>query len=251
MLTSAGVDADAGAPPAAALPGQPGAPRPVRAADRLGRCRHGAARLRRRAAGQRDAADPGAQRALSAGRRRGRRGAALHRAAPASAASARPSSAGSAGSASAASWSSWSRRWPKASSAAFLDLGETSRIARRHPLHRHARQRHPAAARAAARAGRRGRAPAQPAAARRRRPPRGGRLRHPAAARRHAAAGAAGLHALPLAVRRAVRHRPLQRRQLGGLPGPVRRRHASPARACSTCGRCTRCCPAACPKARC
>ena len=58
-------------------------------------------------------------------------------------------------------------------------------------------------------------------------------------------------HALPLAVRRPVRHRPLQRRQLRGLPGPVRRRHASPARACWTCRRCTPCSAAACREGRC
>ena len=57
-----------------------------------------------------------------------------------------------------------------------------------------------------------------------------------------------GLHALPLAVRRPVRHRPLQRRQLRGLPGPVRRgqlHRQGPAR---TCRPCTRCWPAACPQ---
>ena len=58
-----------------------------------------------------------------------------------------------------------------------------------------------------------------------RRPARRARLRHPAAARRHAAVRARGRHALPLAVLRPERHRPLQRRQLRGLPGRVRRRH--------------------------
>ena len=143
-------------------------------------------------------------------------------------------------------------RWPTAARAAFLDLGEISRIAAGTALRRHARQRHPAAAGPPARAGGRGRAPAQPAAA--------GRQRRAAWSAATASCSRASsrrcrrrseLHALPLAVCRAVRHRPLQRGQLRGLPGPVRRRQLHRQGPAATCRRCTRCWPAACPKARC
>ena len=128
-----------------------------------------------------------------------------------------------------------------------------SRIAARHPLHRHARQRHPAAARAVCASWsawpriRRTSRGSTPAGTQGRR-----RLRHPAAAHRHAAARTAASFTLyHWLFAGQLRHRPVQRRDLRGLPGPVRRRQLSPARACSTCAPCTPCWPAGCPRARC
>ena len=58
---------------------------------------------------------------------------------------------------------------------------------------------------------------------------------------------ARGRHALPLAVRRPARHRPVQRRELRGLPGPVRRRHLHRQGPARRRRRCTPCSAAACP----
>ena len=237
----------AAAPPAAAPPGQSGTERTVRAAVRLERRGHAEQRIGRRAAAARTPGHPRAQPSPSVATRRG---AALRAAAP------RPglqrirtmldrlgAQARQARGADRAAGRRRRRPLP----------GPGRRIARgrRHGLRRHAGQRHAAAAGAAARAGRRGRASAEPAARGCGRAARGRRLRHPAAAHRHALAGAAADDGLPLAVCRAVRHRPLQRRQLRGLPGPVRRRQLHRQGPAATCRRCTRCWPAACPKAGC
>ena len=93
------------------------------------------------------------------------------------------------------------------------------------PIHRDAGQRHAVSAWSPARTGRDRGAPLEPPTHRPGAASRRGRLRHPATAGRDPAAAARGGHAVSLAVRRAVRRRPLQCRQLRGLPGPVRRGH--------------------------
>ena len=252
MLTDAASIARARAPAAAALPRQSGAPCPVRAADRLGRRRHGAHRLRRRLAGAarrcrssalnarypRDAAEAGAAPRFIV----------LHRERAFSETEQR--------------WIGWERKRGKlelliaalasrARPPPSSTCGEASRIAADTRYIVTLDSDTQLAARAAARTGRRGRAPAQPAAARRRRAQRGRRLRHPAAARRHAAARAARTS------RSTTGCSPGSAASTPTAPPPPRStrtcsaKAASPARACSTCGRCMPCWPAACPKARC
>ena len=107
----------------------------------------------------------------------------------------------------------------------FSGFGQRVTHCSQYALHRHAGQRHPIATRAPARIGGRGSSSAQPAADQCRWAQRGERLWHPAAPRGHAFARPQGHHALPLAFCRAVRHRPLQCRELRGIPGSFWRRH--------------------------
>ena len=93
----------------------------------------------------------------------------------------------------------------------------------RHPLRRHARQRHTAAPGSPARTRRRGSPSAQSAMPGPEWADGDQRLRHPAAACPHALALAPRGHGLPLAVCRAVRGRSLQRRHFRGVPGSLRR----------------------------
>ena len=93
-----------------------------------------------------------------------------------------------------------------------------------YPLCHHPRRRHPAALRRRPPVPRHPGPPAEPAALRPRRGPRRRRLRRVAAARQPDA-GRRPQVALRPHLRRLGRHRPLHRRPLRRLPGPVRRRH--------------------------
>ena len=231
---------------AAALPRQPRAPRAVRAAHRLGRCAERAlpgdgalldAAVRARSSASMRSTPCGASEpprfiVLHRGAHLRRTGAALDRL------GAKARQAGAAARACS----------PRAGARPFIDLGRVSTRRRRDAATSHARQRHAPAARAPARAGRRRRASAQPAAARRpmaARVARGYGILQP-----HVATPlprARGRHALPLAVRGPERHRPVQRRQLRGLPGRVRRRHLHRQGPARRRRRCTPCSAAACP----
>ena len=122
--------------------------------------------------------------------------------------------------------------------------------ARRRPLLHHARLRHPAAARRRQDLDRHHRPSAQPAEHRSAARPRHRGIRHPAAARQRHHGERRGL-ALRPHLRRPHRRRPLHHRGVGHLPGPLRRRASSPARASTTSTRSWPRSRAACRRTRC
>ena len=230
--------------PRAALPRQPRAPRAVRARHRLARQRRQDRRRRRRLARRRGRRGRAPQCALPG---TGRRAGALHRpasrAAPVADRGALDRLGAKARQARAADrLARRGRREPVLRSRPHLDRR------RRNALRRHARQRHAPAAGAPARARRRRRASAQPAAAFGRRQARRARLRRscsrtsrrrcpsPTRSRSTTGCSPASRESTPTA-RRA-------RRSTRTSSAKAR----SPARACFTCRRCTPCSAAGCPR---